>query len=52
MALSDVATIAYDGNVFHAATAARSSKIAANGRWLMARMAVSSLGTSAANADW
>jgi hypothetical protein len=50
MALSDVATTAHDGSVFHAAACARSSKIAANGRWLTARTSVSSLGRSAANA--
>jgi streptogramin lyase len=50
MALSDVATTAHDGSVFHVAACARSSKIAANGRWLTARTAVSSLGRSAANA--
>jgi hypothetical protein len=50
MALSDVATTAHDGSAFHAAACVRSSKIAANGRWLTARTAVSSLGRSAANA--
>ena len=51
IALSAVATTAQDGSVFHAAACARSSKIAANGRWLTARTRVTSSERSAANAS-
>ena len=52
IALSAVATTAHEGSVFHAAACARSSKIAANGRCMTASTSVTSLGRSAANADW
>jgi hypothetical protein len=51
IALSAVATTAQAGSVFQAAAAARSSKIAAKGRWLTARIRVTSSGRSAANAS-
>src|SRR4029077_30669 len=41
MALSEVATTAHEGSDFQAAASARSSKIAAKGRWLTARISMS-----------
>ena len=52
IALSAVATMAHEGSDFPTAASARSSKIAANGRWLTARTSMASVGRSAANASW